>query len=172
MPQFRFFSRTLASHLKLTTSARATVVCGGGEGGGRLERGWRSVAHQENYSASKSAVYSKTRGATSKNHNLAGQTSEPRTFSLIFPCRGDSKRSEEETVKVQRAREEIVAQGEGTTGFSLTTIESFSLLSRLRAILAIDSLLLLPSPPIILPSIIIIIFLIFSPFPDNPDPGR
>jgi len=116
MPPFQFFSRTLASHLKLTTSARATVVCGGGEGGGRLERGWRSVAHQENYSASRSAVYSKTRGATSKNHNLAGQTSEPRTFSLIFPCRGDSKRSEEETVKVQSKRRNRCT-GRGDNGF-------------------------------------------------------
>jgi len=55
-------------------------------------------------------VRAKTRDATCETHSLAGQIREPRTFSWIFPCRNDTKKSEEETVRVQRARKEIVAQ--------------------------------------------------------------
>jgi hypothetical protein len=53
-------------------------------------------------------VRAKTRDTTCKTHSLARQIVEPSTFSLIFPCKNDAKKSEEETVRVQRAREEIV----------------------------------------------------------------
>jgi len=55
-------------------------------------------------------VRAKTRDATCETHSLAGPIGELRTFSLILPYRNDTKKSEEETVRVQRAREEIVAQ--------------------------------------------------------------
>jgi len=45
-------------------------------------------------------VRAKTRDVTCKTHSLAGHIGEPRTFSLIFPCRNDTKKSEEETVRV------------------------------------------------------------------------
>jgi hypothetical protein len=53
------------------------------------------------------------KGATSRNHNRAGRNATPMTFSLTWPWNNYTKRQEEETMRVQEAREENIAQENG-----------------------------------------------------------
>jgi hypothetical protein len=79
---FRFFVRTLASQLELTTSARVIVVRGGIEGGVRwTEMDQRSAVHVGKHFVTKFVGHLMKKGASCRNHNHAGRTAAPMIFS-------------------------------------------------------------------------------------------
>jgi len=53
------------------------------------------------------------KGVANRNHNLSRRTAASMFFSLTWPCNNETKRPEEEPMRVQKAREENVAQENG-----------------------------------------------------------
>ena len=79
------------------------------------ENDQRSAVHEGRYSVLGSVGHLMKKGTTSRNHNRVGQTTTLRTFSLTWPWNNYTKWLEEESIRVQRAREETLHQGREKT---------------------------------------------------------